>query len=780
MLDERIKKGLTDRYQTLLDRGELLSKVQLEAYYATFRHRFGPEVLANLDGEALLTTMHEHGNRDSLVYWLEFKNDDEFPTLQFGSIAGGSALKFGIYKRRETGAWMTGWPQKQQELSVPEAISIARLHRDQLVAGADLLARLPGGTDDSTYTQLQANLARLAPDISDTAWGHKYFSLLYPDRLDDYHSADYQRFHLVKLLQEPPPGEGRYVCTGRFVAAASELGMPLNHLTKLLNRRNGRPYRYWRVGTSDGNQRRKWWDAMRDGNFIAVGWPDLGNLSDIEYNQASKEALRQRMAESRPGTPQSVGREVQQLFNFVAVIGAGDLVVASDGATALGIGRVIGDYRYEVGSEFPHRRPVEWLSVEEWHKPLREGLRTTVYQMRQYPDLIEIERHLLTPVLPPSVKKPQTPRYKGREPAPPIGSHAVPTLSGIPGRIQAVLDRKRQVILYGPPGTGKTYWAHLAALDLAAHAAFGMAFDQLTTEQQGVVLGDGQDQAGLVRTCAFHPAYGYEDFMEGYRPLEANGQLTFELRDGIFKRLCDDAESEPQLRFFLLVDEINRGDIPRIFGELITILERDKRGQPILLPLSGRPFSVPDNVYLIGTMNTADRSIALLDTALRRRFGFVELMPDSKVLGKTIIRGVPLGPWLDALNRRIREHVGRDARNLQVGHAYLLDGGKPVADFARFARIVQDDVIPLLEEYCYEDYDALEKILGSGLVDRVNQRIRHELFDPACQDDLVAALVAPAPDIATSLSATTVEAETPSEEAGEDDENDIGNGAAEP
>ena len=122
MLDERIKRDLLDRYQTMLDRGELFSKAQLDSYYATFRHRFGPEVLANLDGEALLTAMHEHGNRDSLVYWLEFKNDDEFPTLPFGSIAGGSALKFGLYKRNETGAWMTGSPQKQVELTVQGAV----------------------------------------------------------------------------------------------------------------------------------------------------------------------------------------------------------------------------------------------------------------------------------------------------------------------------------------------------------------------------------------------------------------------------------------------------------------------------------------------------------------------------------------------------------------------------------------------------------------------------------------------------------------------------------
>jgi len=771
MLDERIKKDLLDRYQAMQDRGELLTKAQLDAYYAAFRRRFGPEVLANLDGEALLSAMHDHGNRDSLVYWLEFKNDDEFPTMQFGSISGGSALKFGIYKRNETGTWMTGSPQKQVELTVQGAIEIARRHRDQFLAGADVLSQLPRQADDSTYAQLQADLMQIAPNVADTSWGHKHFSLLFPDRLDQLHNASYQRFHLVKLLQEPPATDGRYSCAGRFTGTADELGISIYHLMRLLYERNREPHYYWRVGTSDGKQPRKWWSEMRDGSFVAVGWTDIGDLSSILYNQSGKDVVRQRMATSYPSTPQAVGRNAQQLFYFAALVKEGDIVLASDGAATLGIGRVTGQYQFVTGSEFPHRRPVEWLSLEEWRLTKPDGLQTTLHQIREFPNQIEIERRLLAPVLPPVVSKPPARAPDTPVITPPTQPTIVPPLPGIPGRVQAVLDRKRQVILYGPPGTGKTYWARLAALDLAAYAAFGAAFDQLAAEQQRAVLGGG-DQAGLVRLCAFHPAYGYEDFLEGYRPLQTDGQLAFERRDGIFKRLCDDAAKEPDRRFFLLVDEINRGDIPRIFGELLTVLERDKRGRSILLPLSGQPFSVPDNVYLIGTMNTADRSIALLDTALRRRFGFVELMPDSRVLGKTVIKGIPLGAWLDALNRRICEHVGRDARNLQVGHAYLLDGDKPVADFSRFARIVQDDIIPLLEEYCYEDYDALEKILGTGLVDRTSQRIRHEVFDPSRQEDLIAALLTPAPEITASLSATAAAAEAPGEESGVGDDND--------
>jgi len=132
---------------------------------------------------------------------------------------------------------------------------------------------------------------------------------------------------------------------------------------------------------------------------------------------------------------------------------------------------------------------------------------------------------------------------------------------------------------------------------------------------------------------------------------------------------------------------------------LLTVLEKNKRGKPIQLPLTGKPFRVPGNVFVIGTMNTADRSIALLDTALRRRFGFIELMPDIDVLGDAAIGGIPLGPWLKALNERICEYVGRDARNLQIGHSYLLEDEHPLGEYAMFVRVVQEDILPLLEEY---------------------------------------------------------------------------------
>jgi 5-methylcytosine-specific restriction protein B len=145
-------------------------------------------------------------------------------------------------------------------------------------------------------------------------------------------------------------------------------------------------------------------------------------------------------------------------------------------------------------------------------------------------------------------------------------------------------------------------------------------------------------------------------------------------------------------------------------------------------------------------------------------------MPDSSVLRDYAVGGIPLGAWLDALNRRICEYVGRDARNLQIGHSYLLQGGRPVKDMSALRRALRDDILPLLEEYCYEDFSALQSILGNGLLDVDNQRIRHDLFKDGQEAALVQALMQPCPEVGTSAEAIT--ADVLEEPVAEDDETD--------
>jgi len=754
-LDPRVQQSLRTLHESVMKRGELMTKDRLSEYYAQFRERFGPDRLKSLDGEVLLNTMHAHGNQDSLVYWLEFKSDAEFPTRQFGSISGGSALKFGLYKSKDSGEWMAGHPTNQVTLTLADAITIARKHRDQLIAAVALIKDLASGADDQAYLALQNKLDEIAPDVCRLAWGHKYVSLLFPDKLDDFHAEYFQRHNLIKLLQLPPAQSGLYVSAGRFVSIANQMGWAMNHLTTVLNERNGSPTKYWRIGTKlgEGSDAQDVWPDMKAGGYAAIGWHELGDLSNVLAGDNVKVSIAEKLIKAYPDYVANIAsRKAGEIRNFTKDMVDNDVVLAADGEWILGIGLVKGPYRFESTQpeDAPHRREVEWHVTPKWKLPVTEGLRTTVWKLKKNDqNFVAVERQLLEPSLP------ETPA-----PVVPTTTHQKPVRKTmrletvIPGKLQAILERKGQAILYGPPGTGKTYWAKQTALDLSAIGAFGCLYADLTSEQKVTVNGVGSN-SGLLRCCTFHPAFGYEDFIEGYRPQKSTGgHLIFEKRDGIFKTLCRDAAASDE-KFVLLIDEINRGDIPRIFGELLTLLEKNKRGQEVILPLSGDKFSVPANVLVIGTMNTADRSIALLDTALRRRFGFVELMPDSFTLSGAIAgEAIPLGPWLDAMNSRIREHIGKDARNLQIGHAYLMDdNGKPVTDFAKFSRIIAEDIIPLLEEYCYEDYGALTEILGQAMVDGERQRVREELFLPARRQDLIQALLAPTPELSTTIEA---------------------------
>lgn len=226
----------------------------------------------------------------------------------------------------------------------------------------------------------------------------------------------------------------------------------------------------------------------------------------------------------------------------------------------------------------------------------------------------------------------------------------------------------------------------------------------------------------------FHPSYTYEDFIEGFRPIASTAAdgLQLDLVDGIFKDVCRTAAADPDNDYVLLIDEINRGNIPKVFGELITLIEKDKRGLHVQLPQSGKNFAVPSNLLLIGTMNTADRSIHLLDTALRRRFAFVELMPDAQLLSGATAGALALDVFLDALNERVRDRVGREK---QVGHALFYDGATVIDTVEAFAAVFRHELLPLLQEYLFEDYNELAGVLGP-VIDSVRQRPSADIDDP--------------------------------------------------
>ena len=294
------------------------------------------------------------------------------------------------------------------------------------------------------------------------------------------------------------------------------------------------------------------------------------------------------------------------------------------------------------------------------------------------------------------------------------------------------LDKEfdKNLILYGPPGTGKTYNSVIYAVAICD----GKPVDELTDYAAVMSRYNELKKAGRISFTTFHQSYGYEEFIEGIKPIidENKQDIGYTIEPGVFKKFCDNAKSitrtstgiestvieENTEPYVFIIDEINRGNISKIFGELITLIESTKRaGMPeaasAILPYSGDEFSVPSNVYILGTMNTADRSIALMDTALRRRFQFVEMMPDSDVLRKIHadkVEDLDVAAMLDKINERIEYLYDREHT---IGHAFFTDL-KDDATLEKLQSIFEKSVIPLLQEYFYEDYQKIQLVLGDN------------------------------------------------------------------
>lgn len=287
-------------------------------------------------------------------------------------------------------------------------------------------------------------------------------------------------------------------------------------------------------------------------------------------------------------------------------------------------------------------------------------------------------------------------------------------------RMEQLLEQKGQIILYGPPGTGKTYLAR--------------KYVQWVQEREGQNAGKDEAKQDNMELVTFHPSFNYEDFIEGFKPAAAaGGQVTFRLEQGVFVTLCQMAENDRQRPYFLIIDEINRGNVAKIFGELLTILEKDKREKvQVRLPQSKSWFSVPPNLYIIATMNTADRSIKLLDAALKRRFAFIEILPDPELLDVPVENtNLTLADIMNGLNAKLREFVGRDK---QIGHAYFMRNGAPVVTIDELKQIYRYEIIPLIQEYCYDNYQQLADIVGNDFVDTSLEEINDDLFTGSDED----------------------------------------------
>ena len=283
------------------------------------------------------------------------------------------------------------------------------------------------------------------------------------------------------------------------------------------------------------------------------------------------------------------------------------------------------------------------------------------------------------------------------------------------------------LIFYGPPGTGKTYRTSQEAVRIcdggfsADRVEYMTRYKELLAEKRIVFV-------------TFHQSFSYEDFVEGRQPntdrTSATGGLKLKVVDGILKKIASDAQNNKHNPYVLIIDEINRGNISKVFGELITLIEPDKRlgannELKIRLPYSGNEFGLPSNIHFIGTMNTADRSIAQVDIALRRRFEFIEILPNPKIITnglsdteqqslKDSLDGIELKDILDTLNQRIEYFEGRER---QIGHSYFM-GCKTKEDVDK---VMHSRIVPLLAEYFFEDWSKVKATLGKASGDFLSE-----------------------------------------------------------
>jgi hypothetical protein len=431
--------------------------------------------------------------------------------------------------------------------------------------------------------------------------------------------------------------------------------------------------RYWKIAPGENAWQ---WEECRDQGFIAIGWSELGDLSGLVREEF--EARRDELIAEHPDWTKE---GIEQAWKFTQ-LREGDRVVANRGTTkVLGVGTVAGPYYFIPDNEHGHRVPVRWDDLTP-RQVKEEGWRRT---------LVELDKEKFETILGAAAsdggssgverKFEVHPSYSLEECATETGFDEE-TLS----RWVKAIERKGQAVFYGPPGTGKTFVAERVAKHLVA----------------------GGD--GVLSLVQFHPTYAYEDFIQGIRPqARAGGGLDYPLVPGRFLDFCEKAASRTGTSV-LIVDEINRANLSRVFGELMYLLEYRDREVPLA---GGGSLRIPSNVRMIGTMNTADRSIALVDHALRRRFAFIELAPNFDVLREYHAgRGTTVEGLIETL-RLLNQEIGDS--HYAVGTSYFLrpDLAEQIEDIWRM------EIEPFVDEYFFDRPAKAEAFRW----DKVKQRV---------------------------------------------------------
>lgn len=428
--------------------------------------------------------------------------------------------------------------------------------------------------------------------------------------------------------------------------------------------------RYWLYSPGNGASI---WDECYQKGIMAIGWDYIGDLAAYNSKDEMKQAMKE---ESDPSLPYTMAAHAT--WQFAHDMKPGDIVFAKKGMYhIIGRGVVESGYEYDPSrKEYKNIRKVKWTHKGEWPHPGQAAMKTLT-DITPYTDYVAQLNALFESDTIDDVEEQviEYPTYDAEDFLAEVfmdeGSYE--TLVGL-------VRNKKNVILQGAPGVGKTF------------AAKRLAYSMM-----------GVKDPNRVMMVQFHQSYSYEDFIMGFRPSEAG----FELKRGAFYNFCKQAEIDSENEYFFIIDEINRGNLSKIFGELFMLIETDKRGVELQLLYSDEKFSVPGNVYIVGMMNTADRSLAMLDYALRRRFAFFEMKPGFDTDG---FRAYRMGLASEKFDRLINSIENLNSaiaaddslgEGFCIGHSYFCNL-KKVTDQA-LSGIVEYELIPLLKEYWFDE-----------------------------------------------------------------------------
>ncbi len=416
------------------------------------------------------------------------------------------------------------------------------------------------------------------------------------------------------------------------------------------------------------------WDEFFKNGIMGIGWDEVTNLKDF----ASKEEIKDFMKKVYDAS-YSYKNNAHCLWQFANEIKVGDVVFVKKGMhKIIGKGIVTSDYIYDFSrNTYKHIRKVDWQNNGEWEHP-GQAVMKTLTNISAYPDYVQKLLDLFAEDTPEEVSEQKEIKY------PPYSKddflNEVYMDEDTYNTLTELLEAKYNVILQGAPGVGKTFAAKRLAYSIM-----------------------GQKDTSRVAMVQFHQSYSYEDFIQGYRPSKEG----FELESGAFYKFCKEAEEDNERPYFFIIDEINRGNLSKILGELMMLIEKDKRGDKIKLLYSNEWFTVPQNVRIIGMMNTADRSLALMDYALRRRFAFFDFAPAFSSEGfkkylteKNSLKLEKLIAAVESLNNTISadESLGDGFR---IGHSYFCTDKDITNEWLK--SVVEYEVIPLIKEYWFDE-----------------------------------------------------------------------------